>query len=650
MPRRPPREYYENDSYDSDDRDRLPRRRPRREREAIIDDDPEPRRRRHSPPLEEMERLRIRERSVPDHSYDEFDSREPRRRSPRRRSREIERDDFEFGGRDRDRARGRRKYVERSSDEDDMLLHKGGGGWKPTSAGYTSDEESIIPERRRRKEVSEWDYERRDSPPRTRGRGMRRHERSDSDEEIPMARGGWKPSSAGYASDDDDEFIGRSRRMRKEVRSSPDSEYGWRDPFPHHSARDELEMEYGVERGDFRDRAGPRSRSRSRSWYRDNVDEIRIQKDVRGRHGRRYWKDDRDDDDDEFPVRKRSVSPSVSPRSRVWSPDRAHDRHVDDGYDLSHPPRAPSPEFRSPRVNVDELDLRSRRRRRSPENAALREWGDRPSSPPIRRISPERDEWEKHEDISMTRRPRSPERKVDAFASEWDTARRGKTAVDLEEDTYHRRGSDRLSSHDSTTDDWAIVDAPPRPRRSMRSELDGVSRELSRKHYHSRERRLFPADERTFPDDDLEPQRGQVGRRYVGARNPRDRLWTEITKDLVVREAIERSGYEFEETDFFYYIFEYLQYEDVSALVDLSDDIRHARRRRIHEIHRERTSMPPPLPPAERRSGPLLMDRERVPSPRLRLRDERERPRLRDREMVVEDSRRRRPLPPRYDW
>lgn len=42
--------------------------------------------------------------------------------------------------------------------------------------------------------------------------------------------------------------------------------------------------------------------------------------------------------------------------------------------------------------------------------------------------------------------------------------------------------------------------------------------------------------------------------------NQKDRLWTEITKDLVVREAIERAGYEYEETEQFYYIFAYLHY------------------------------------------------------------------------------------------
>ncbi len=42
-------------------------------------------------------------------------------------------------------------------------------------------------------------------------------------------------------------------------------------------------------------------------------------------------------------------------------------------------------------------------------------------------------------------------------------------------------------------------------------------------------------------------------------RNSRD-MWTEITKDLVVREAIEQMGYEYEETEYFFYVMEYLRY------------------------------------------------------------------------------------------
>lgn len=37
-------------------------------------------------------------------------------------------------------------------------------------------------------------------------------------------------------------------------------------------------------------------------------------------------------------------------------------------------------------------------------------------------------------------------------------------------------------------------------------------------------------------------------------------MWTEITKDLVSRVAMRKMGYPYEETQWFYYIMEYLSY------------------------------------------------------------------------------------------
>jgi hypothetical protein len=37
-------------------------------------------------------------------------------------------------------------------------------------------------------------------------------------------------------------------------------------------------------------------------------------------------------------------------------------------------------------------------------------------------------------------------------------------------------------------------------------------------------------------------------------------MWTEVTKDLVIREAIDSMGYSCEETDDFFYVMEYLKY------------------------------------------------------------------------------------------
>jgi hypothetical protein len=91
-------------------------------------------------------------------------------------------------------------------------------------------------------------------------------------------------------------------------------------------------------------------------------------------------------------------------------------------------------------------------------------------------------------------------------------------------------------------------------------------------------------------------------------------MWTEITKDLVIKEAIDTMGFDYEETDLFFYVMEYLRYvsspilpsfpsppypslkkriltisqEDVLQLVELSDDIRRRRQSRIRSIEYER--------------------------------------------------------------
>lgn len=70
---------------------------------------------------------------------------------------------------------------------------------------------------------------------------------------------------------------------------------------------------------------------------------------------------------------------------------------------------------------------------------------------------------------------------------------------------------------------------------------------------------------------DITWNRGKGVRRSRGLGGE---LWTEITKDLVTREAIEDCGYAFEETEFFYYIFEYLSHEQIRELVDVTRDIR----------------------------------------------------------------------------
>lgn len=189
------------------------------------------------------------------------------------------------------------------------------------------------------------------------------------------------------------------------------------------------------------------------------------------------------------------------------------------------------------------------------EGPPRREWQDRRSSPlPVRRrMSPKRDEWETHEDISISRRPRIPEPATDALTSKWDDPRRSRNAFELEEDAYHQRRVEPRLSNDSPVDDWAFVDAPPRSARMM-------DRKVVERRYSRERGPRPPAGDGMLPESEADARGGPVGRRYVGTKSRKERLWTEITKDLVLREAIERAGYEFEETEFFYYIYAYLRY------------------------------------------------------------------------------------------
>jgi hypothetical protein len=65
------------------------------------------------------------------------------------------------------------------------------------------------------------------------------------------------------------------------------------------------------------------------------------------------------------------------------------------------------------------------------------------------------------------------------------------------------------------------------------------------------------------------------------SRGTSSELWTEITKDLITADAIRDMGYQFEETDHFYYIFEYLTREQIEALIQLTSEVRRHRARQL---------------------------------------------------------------------
>ncbi|KAF2423756.1 hypothetical protein EJ08DRAFT_652516 [Tothia fuscella] len=196
--------------------------------------------------------------------------------------------------------------------------------------------------------------------------------------------------------------------------------------------------------------------------------------------------------------------------------------------------------------------------------------------------------------------------------------------IEAEAEYYNRKAMERSfpgEAHNGATKDWAIVDVPPGTERVKMDGAGGGSQEISWQRYNGVRRSKFITGDREYdmpfgdrerahapaplppppapapappPPAPVEDTRVSItineDRRVAAPakHRPAADMWTEVTKDLVLREAIEEMGYDYEETEYFFYVMEYLRYEDVLQLVEISDEIRHARRRRLREIEWER--------------------------------------------------------------
>lgn len=170
-------------------------------------------------------------------------------------------------------------------------------------------------------------------------------------------------------------------------------------------------------------------------------------------------------------------------------------------------------------------------------------------------------------------------------------------------------------AHGGITKDWTIVDVPPGTERVRMDGVGGGGAEVSWQRYNgvrrakflperASESALVPISDRSSSSSttiisDRAPSRGgdrdreklsvqiydkgERGERDVEVERVTDRritlrpslpppmpapppppkprdMWTEITKDLVIREAVEEVGYEYEETELFFYVMQYLRY------------------------------------------------------------------------------------------
>ncbi|KAK7433170.1 hypothetical protein QQZ08_000101 [Neonectria magnoliae] len=162
------------------------------------------------------------------------------------------------------------------------------------------------------------------------------------------------------------------------------------------------------------------------------------------------------------------------------------------------------------------------------------------------------------------------------------------------------------------TKDWAIVDVPPGTERIRMDGIGGGATDTTWTKYSGVRRTQFIPERDGAPtpapaprEPSPPPSRDRVNvsvydrereidiekvtdRRVSRPPPPPKDMWTEITKDLVLREAIEELGYDYEETNQFFYIMDYLKYDDVLHLVDISDEIRRARKQRTRDLEWER--------------------------------------------------------------
>jgi hypothetical protein len=255
-----------------------------------------------------------------------------------------------------------------------------------------------------------------------------------------------------------------------------------------------------------------------------------------------------------------------------------HHRHIDHGIEPARqptppppPPAPPSP----PREDNLEIEIHrsgTRNGKHFDEDIIIEQ--DRHERPRSTR-PPER---QRSRSVA-TRRQRSP--------SAGPPARRGyDDDVAAEAEYYMRRAASRGypgEAYDGATRDWGLVDVPPGTERVRMDGKGGGSQEITWQRYNGDRRSKFQTGDRIYegefgapnprspppaplpppPQTTREEEIRITERRITEGTTKgktKDKMWTEVTKDLVIKEAIEEMGYEYEETEEFFYVIEYLRY------------------------------------------------------------------------------------------
>ncbi|CRG87703.1 conserved glutamic acid rich protein [Talaromyces islandicus] len=577
-------------------RESLPRDRPRRKHVAI--DDGERLERRISREDERLERRK----SLDEEIILERQETSPRRREP---SPVAYKEKFEEIALEDEKRRRRRQpkshEVEEGEDEEqedvEILVRR---------RKHSPLRDERIPEKLRRRSLlsqDERDEEDEDEDEerlfRHRDRSPRRHSVRDERKEVLL-----RHRDASLPHRDERE---RTRRRR----SIPDYDEEEDDILIRHRERS------GSGRDDDRDDVKVRRRERLHS-HRDPEDDIREEIRVRRRHS--AGNDEEEDEEREEILVHRSRGDHIKRSDDINVRDEPSRERVEFQRSTHSPLSVKSSRSRQGSVEREDIIRHSEHKGRGDRSKLERELSresevvssssseSSPESPKVIRKPPIVQEIithhrhiESYEKAPPSQRHNVDDVKARIGVDEVEVGKRGDRNGDIQEENIkiEHRHQDRSPSlrPQSPVEEEKIIE------RSSSSDL-----------HHGRGKEVMVLER--------EPARDYIAEESGRVKEKRKKRYTEVTKDLVVREAIERAGYEYDESEHDFYIYDYLRYDDVSRLVDMTEDIRQLRRERMR---RERDIPPPFLPAAPRppirevyQERDVLVDGRR---PRRRYRD-----------------------------
>lgn len=306
---------------------------------------------------------------------------------------------------------------------------------------------------------------------------------------------------------------------------------------------------------------------------------------------------------EEIIIRRKERTPSPEPPPKAPSPESSpspppppppepiyrppiiqevitHHRHIDHGVERARSPTPPPPAPPSPppppkETHEDNLEIEIKRK------------GTRNGKAYEEDITFERDTKEREEPSRELERYEDRRREVSRRRS--PSRRRYDDEIAAEADYYNRKIASRSypgEAYNGATRDWGLVDVPPGTERVRMDGVGGGAQEITWERYNGQRRGKFISGDRAYepeygngyhsppplppppPAPPAREEREEIKITHTRSRSrddrprhrKRDKMWTEVTKDLVIKEAIDEMGYEFEETDDYFYVMEYLRY------------------------------------------------------------------------------------------